>query len=231
MSTLHLVRVPMRLPPLLYFGAEQGIDDPDMGLGYLLHAWLTALFGEHAPQPFRYLERRNEVLGYARSDGAGLLERAQAFGHPLAWSALDAGGLASKPMPAAWHAGLRLRLDVLVCPVVRHGQDEKDAYLHALSRSHDEPPTRAAVYRQWLIERCGEALNIEQLELRGMQARTQLLRRARNGQNRLKTIERPQALFSADVTVADSDRFAELLARGVGRHRSFGFGMMLLAPA
>lgn len=230
MNAQHLVRLPIRLPPLLRFGAEHGIHDPDTGLGYVLHAWLMALFGEHAPRPFRYLERRNEVLGYTSSNGAALLEHAQAFGPPLAWSALDDGGVASKPMPTAWRAGLRLRMDVLVCPVVRHGQDEKDVYLHALDRSRDEPPARATVYRQWFIERCSEALNIEQLELRGMQARAQLLRRARNGQNRLKAIERPQALFAADATVANGERFAELLARGIGRHRSFGFGMMLLAP-
>jgi CRISPR system Cascade subunit CasE len=30
--------------------------------------------------------------------------------------------------------------------------------------------------------------------------------------------------------VVDADKFAALLARGVGRHRAFGYGMLLLSP-
>ena len=114
---------------------------------------------------------------------------------------------------------------------MRRDQDEKDAYLHALDRLGDAAPTRAEVYRDWFAERCAHALRLEQVEVRGMQARSPLLRRARNGQNRLKTVERPRVLFVADASINDDDRFAELLARGIGRHRTFGFGMILLAPS
>jgi CRISPR system Cascade subunit CasE len=43
-------------------------------------------------------------------------------------------------------------------------------------------------------------------------------------------VERPQALFGAEAVVVDGERFADLLARGIGRHRAFGFGMVLVAP-
>jgi len=33
------------------------------------------------------------------------------------------------------------------------------------------------------------------------------------------------------LQVRDSAAFAALLARGIGRHRAFGFGMLLLKPA
>ena len=33
------------------------------------------------------------------------------------------------------------------------------------------------------------------------------------------------------LTVTDSAAFAALLARGVGRHRAYGYGMLLLRPA
>jgi len=39
---------------------------------------------------------------------------------------------------------------------------------------------------------------------------------------------RPDATLSGVLTVTDGSRFARLLARGVGRHRAFGFGMLLL---
>ena len=58
-----------------------------------------------------------------------------------------------------------------------------------------------------------------------------LLRRARNDRVRLQLVQRPQALFVAEAAIAQPQRFGELLARGIGRHRAFGFGMVLLAPA
>ncbi|MEQ8964701.1 MAG: type I-E CRISPR-associated protein Cas6/Cse3/CasE [Azospirillaceae bacterium] len=41
----------------------------------------------------------------------------------------------------------------------------------------------------------------------------------------------PDAVFEGVLRVDDPAAFAALLARGVGRHRAFGFGMLLLAPA
>ena len=42
---------------------------------------------------------------------------------------------------------------------------------------------------------------------------------------------RPDVTFRGTLQVTDPDRFHALLARGVGRHRAFGFGMLLLRPA
>lgn len=230
MNSLHLLRIPVHAPRLLRFAKEHGINQEDETLGYILHAWFANLFGEWAPKPFRYLERRGEVLGYARVPAADLLTHAQSFSSPQAWAALDAEGVASKPMPVEWHDGQRLRLEVLACPVSRKDDEEKDVYLRALDRTGADAPPRAEVYRQWFASQWGEALSFQHVELIGMSARSRLLRRARNGGNRLRTVERPQALFGADAVVLDGTRFAERLARGIGRHRAFGFGMVLLAP-
>ena len=57
------------------------------------------------------------------------------------------------------------------------------------------------------------------------------LRQTHSGQNRShRGVERPDALFTGEITVADPEAFCRLLARGVGRHRAFGFGMLLLRP-
>ena len=42
--------------------------------------------------------------------------------------------------------------------------------------------------------------------------------------------EGPDALMRGVLTVTDGQAFAELLARGVGRHRTYGYGMLLLRP-
>lgn len=230
MSGLHLVRIPVVAPRLLRFAAEHGITQEEDGLGYTLHAWFAALFGEAAPKPFRYFERRHEVLGYSAHSAAELLERAQAFASPQAWAALDPAGVFSKPMPSAWRAGQRLHLEVLACPVSRKGDEEKDLYLRTLDRLGADAPPRGEVYRQWFASQWNGAVQLEEVELLGMAARTRLLRRARNGHSRLLVVERPQALFGANAVVQDGEQFAERLCRGIGRHRAFGFGMVLVAP-
>lgn len=42
---------------------------------------------------------------------------------------------------------------------------------------------------------------------------------------------KPEALAEAAVSIIDPATFTTALARGVGRHRAFGFGMLLLRPA
>lgn len=40
----------------------------------------------------------------------------------------------------------------------------------------------------------------------------------------------PNVLFKGVLTVTDADQFNALVARGIGRQRAFGFGMLLLRP-
>jgi CRISPR system Cascade subunit CasE len=58
--------------------------------------------------------------------------------------------------------------------------------------------------------------------------RTLTLRRDRL--RKLHAIEGPDVTFAGTLLVADSAAFAALLARGVGRHTTFGYGMLLLKP-
>jgi len=228
--SLHLVRVPVRPPQLLRFATVHGITQEEDGLGYTLHAWLAALFAEAAPKPFRYFERRQEVLAYARYEAEELRQRAQTFADPVAWAALQPDGLLSKPMPAEWRTGRRLNIEVLTCPVSRKDSEEKDIFLRALDRLGAAAPSRGETYRQWFLRQWDGAVQFERLDLLGIEARARLLRRARNGSSRLRVIERPQALFRGRAIIQDANRFATVLARGIGRHRAFGFGMVLLSP-
>ncbi|MCS6997389.1 MAG: type I-E CRISPR-associated protein Cas6/Cse3/CasE [Casimicrobiaceae bacterium] len=230
MNALHLVRIPVRLPELMRFARSQRIPFHDEDLGYTLHAWLVALFGAQAPKPFRFFERRSEVLGYARVTAESLKTHAQVFASPEAWAALEVDALASKPMPSSWHVGQRLRLEVLACPVSRKDDEEKDLFLRALETLGAAAPARSEVYRTWFVAQWHGVMELEHTELRGLQARVRMLRRAHRAEGRLRSVERPQALFSAQGVILDGVRFSECLARGIGRHRAFGLGMILLSP-
>ena len=97
-----------------------------------------------------------------------------------------------------------------------------------------EPASRAQVYVQWLLfqlKREGAAQAVpETLNLIGFR-RVLAVRQSRTGKDqRRQDVERPDALVSGELVVSDPDAFARLLARGIGRHRAFGFGMLLLRP-
>jgi len=235
--TLHMLRMDLDGAALIRFAAAQGLArHDDDGFGYTLHAWLTAMFGDLAPKPFYLQSARDKypatLLGYAQADQTRLMEHAVAFADPLALTVLRPDSLASKPMPSAWRAGQRLRLDVLACPMTRKDGIEKDVYLRALERLGEATPPRADVYRDWLKRQLQGAVELLDVRIDGL-ARVRMSRRAAapGGGRRFVQIERPQALFSALANIRDPAAFAQILRRGVGRHRAFGFGMLLLKPA
>lgn len=235
--SLYMLRMELDGAALMRFAAAQGLARvDDDGFGYILHAWLAAMFGELAPKPFHLQSARykhpSTLLGYTQADHTRLMEHASAFADPLALAVLRPDGLASKPMPSAWRAGQRLRLDVLACPMTRKDGIEKDVYLRALDRLGEATPSRAAVYRDWLKRQLEGAVEMLDVRIDGL-ARVRMTRRAAapGGGRRLIRIERPQALFSALADVRDPEAFAQALQRGIGRHRAFGYGMLLLKPA
>jgi CRISPR system Cascade subunit CasE len=234
MTALHLVSMTVEGPSLVRFASNQGLlKYRDDAQGYATHAWLAAMFGAYAPQPFRFFGRRNQILGYATADAATLTSYASTYAEPAAWAALRPDSLASKPMRQDWRVGERLQADVLVCPVSRKDGHEKDVFLRAIDRLGDQVSPRPEVYRQWMERQWGQAIDQERIELTGM-GRTRILRRTQRLQatigRAVREMDRPFAEFRTVFNVRDPAAFQALLARGIGRHRAFGFGMLLLSP-
>lgn len=237
---IHLVRMDLRREELIRFARHHNLlTSRDDDFGYVLHAWLKAMFAEVSPKPF-YLDTRHVVLyGYSGTDAETLVENARTFADPLAHRVLAEDSLAGKRMPQQWRIGKRLELHVRACPITRKGSTEKDAFLRALDRwiekgeNPDEKPVRAQIYREWFEGQIDpKILLLEHVAVEGMRARGAWLRRSRaTNPSGLRTIERPEAHFRAVVTIRDAEGFAKMLQRGIGRHRSFGFGMIRLMPA
>jgi CRISPR system Cascade subunit CasE len=85
---------------------------------------------------------------------------------------------------------------------------------------------REEIYRRWLTQ---------QLEKGGaacVNARLTAFRQIwivrRDNHRRACALRRPDAMVEGVLHVLDSDRFQRLLRHGIGRHRAFGFGMLLL---
>lgn len=213
---------------------KAGEDD-----GYAWHALLAACFGDLAPAPFRVAARRGrppQLLAYTDHEPAALEAAARDFADPLVLEALGlaGAGLAYKAMPT-FGEGRRLGFSVRVRPSVRIDRAgertrsaEIDAYVAALRNAPGEPPERGAVYAAWAREKLA-AGGAEVLDLRidGLD-RVPVLRR--DAGRALRRVEGHAASLAGVLHVAHATSFAALLARGVGRHRAFGYGMLLVSP-
>jgi CRISPR system Cascade subunit CasE len=214
-----------------------GIHDDD--LGYALHALLKANFGDLAPKPFALRlppQRDAELLAYSSEPGESLRERAAAVAEPAAMEAIGLNSLASKVMPIRWQVGARFGFEVRVRPMMRTDKDgnrersrEVDAFLVS-----PEGSNRGEVYAGWLRQRMAEGgAELDRAHLKAFRL-TRVSRRSMAKEDSPRALRHPMgpdATFTGLLAVRDPEAFAGLLARGIGRHRAFGFGMLLLRPA
>lgn len=247
---LHLVELQLDPRGLFPRGRREGADD-----GYRVHATLCALFGTACVQPFlldpgaQLGQGRSglQVLGYSRLNGEAL-SRAYAAAEAGSRRHLRPGTLRARPFPATWAVGRTVGFRVRVCPTVRlageverppspdHPQAgrlragaEVDAWLAAVWR--EDPRSREAVYLDWTRERLERGgASLDRGAVLGWRL-TEQYRREQEGDRPGSPRRRPEAVIEGVATVTDTVAFRELLARGLGRHRAFGFGMMLLMPA
>ncbi len=219
--------------------------------GYALHAAMNAILGSSAPKPFALLQRPGSVqlIGYtAQSEGAvqAALDMA-ATTDPGAAAALglhEAAGAVLKPMPVHWQPGQTLSFEVRVAPVVRSRAaaaasggryPEIDAAWHP-DFAGDFPGDRESAHTKWLAQELARGGAATMLTHRAVAfALTPMARRSQHsaegrGQRNNHQGLLPDLTVRGQLRVDDDLAFQALLARGLGRHRSFGFGCLLLAP-
>lgn len=248
-AELHMIQLRLDAAALGRLHVQAGLPPHHQDIGYLTHSLLASLFAGTAVQPFALQDetrRQLEVLGYSVSTAQELRGRADTFATPEAHQACDWASFASKPMPKAWEPGRRLGFAVRICPTVRiasaaevlgkNGEaqalaagTELDAWLHRRFLK-EEAVDREEVYVSWLAGRVRPAAELIEARLHSFR-RLRLVRRTRGQKRAAHVLERPDVLVRGTLAVLDSEAFIRLLGRGVGRHRSFGFGMLLLRPA
>lgn len=238
-QNLYMLRADLDFKALIRRGRRQGLPLRDVDLGYLVHSAADATFGPGTLRPFSVTEhtRCARVLAYTQQDEGMLRSNAQAFADPSDHAAWDWEGLAVKRMPDHFEQGRQLGFCLRACPVVRSmGWDgrpagrEIDVFLSTCARvGRDVTVDRQAVYVRWLsaqLERSGVSL------VRGAVDKFQLVRLLRRTQGTSRAshkLKRPSVTFQGVLEIQDEDGFSALLRRGVGRHRAFGFGMLLLS--
>jgi CRISPR system Cascade subunit CasE len=259
MSELHLVHLPVSSLALGTWAAvrrygmtswknkkrQRVISRFDEGRA--LHHLLTELFGKRAIHPFRAFwsadGKHLEVYGYSSCDAQSLKEIAREVGLPDALAVSEVSGIRSKQMPSEWNVGRRLAFETRVRPVSRLKDDlppfrtgaEIDTFLVQAMRRFPSPDTsgtgmlragrtREVVYTDWLADRLGDSV---QLCSGTRLSRFARVRVAREG----SSPEGPDAILRGEFVIKDATAFSNAVTNGVGRHKAYGYGMLLLRPA
>ena len=255
MSDLYLAEIYLSAPDLVRLGNAKGFPRTQTTQNYLVHAAMGELFGEHSPKPF-WIDpqsadtRQIRVLGYTDAPQEALLSHAEMFATPSRYKLLDKNNVLTKKMPSLMR-GLTLSFDTWAVPTIRKGSagsvespsgqtyswvegQEVDYFLDR-TWHEGEDVTRPDAYDRWVQH---------QFDVRDTGAKLQgptsisafkeeqMSRRSHDKTRIMKTLaRRPVAAFHGTVAVTDPAAFQNFLASGIGRHKTFGYGMMKLRAA
>lgn len=235
-------------PPLQMLRAEVPLRDFQRWMGarrlndvdHATHCLLVECFGEFAPKPFRLIMPRGGsvgvLYGYGTATAEVLCEQAAVNADPLQARIVPGATIDTKPMPSTWRVGRRLGFEARIRPIARRSTrggaagGERDAFQMeaALHLPGGMQRTREEVYAAWLSReldrRGGARLETETATLVSFR-RTRSTYRSGG-----RPTEGPDAIMRGSLTITDGSAFNDLLARGVGRHRTYGYGMLLLRP-
>ena len=237
-TALHMLRADISTRDFQRWMGIRRLQDPD----HAMHCLLVECFGDLTPKPFRLIFPRGGatgvLYGYGQAGAAALRETANICADPLQCRVIPPEGLDSKLMPTEWQVGKRLGFETRVRPIVRRSRNadsrpgsEWDAFLQEAIRhpKGSMKRSREEVYTDWLADqlerRGGARLEAQRTKLVSFQ-RTRAVRKPGSRHS-----EGPDAVMRGILTITDASTFADLLARGVGRHRAYGYGMLLLRPA
>ncbi len=208
--------------------------------GFAMHCLLTESFGpDLAPRPYRAILPRGQgrnvgtFYAYSTSTVEELREAAQSYACPLQSKVLPMSSIDGKKMPMSWPNGQRLGFEVLIRPTVRCARGtrtpgkERDAFQVVSERREEGAMSRNRedVYRDWLSRRLSpRGACLEDARLSSFQI-VPVVRKLGSPSS-----EGPDALIRGSLEVTDSEAFTEMIEHGVGRHRAYGYGMILLRP-
>lgn len=239
---VSMVKLELDQPAVMRLGRTKGLPMREVDLGYLIHCLLREVFGDKAPQPFDVRDqsgRTLEVLAYTTTAAEELRRHADTFAHPEQHAALNWKAFHQKPMPSEWPESLELGFETRVCPVVRAASDtehysqgsEVDAFLTRLAETEEDEEAlgREEVYREWLEDQLLRRGGVELLNSRMQSFSLRKLTRRTHGPGRkARVFTRPDTRMTGRFRIEEPEKFPNLLKTGVGRHRAFGFGMVLL---
>lgn len=236
--TLYLCQQKIDLTKLYHWAGHRKLMTRQFDDGYALHAFFGENLGNFAPKPFRLMQSTGSkyatLYGYSPHSAEQINQAAKETAEPEYQSI--ASDIIDKPMPDHWKEDRRLGFDIKIRPTTRSRNEdnrmvERDAFLSTVVNVVDNKDSnRQQVYIDWLDTRLNNngatIADKESVRMKHMQ----LTRVVRKRNDRAKSMG-PECVLQGELKITSSEAFKALLANGLGRHKSYGFGMLLLKPA
>lgn len=251
----HMINMWLDARRLMQLGRMLRLPLKQVGNNYLVHCALSELFQQQAPTPYCVEDQHCQITDYKNSNGRHihalcysevdwntLQNLARGFASPTVYEIIDWDRIDSKQMPDEYPKGMRLGFELRACPVIRKASDgpkwnkgqEIDAFLSRVWEI-DDPEVdvgRGETYINWLKRQLEIRGGAELLSAEMKRFSIERMSRRNHKPNRKVTIiQRPDVTLTGKLEVTGSDAFKELLKRGIGRHKSFGFGMLKIRRA
>ena len=230
MSNIYLMKAEIDLRNMARWAAEEKHSDPDR----TAHCLLIESFGpESTPKPFVIKTNLEDgtpmgtLLAYTQQSAAQLQEGAEKHQKLAHAAVLDPETIKTVPVLSQWTEGQSLRFEIRVRPTKRSSNrnggngNEQDFFLMSPGGS-----SREEVYCQWLAaqaRRHGALL----AEPENMTVTRMALRKVRR-QNNSGLHTAPDVTITGTARVANPDLMESAIAKGLGRHKGYGYGMLLL---
>ena len=231
--SLWMIRAEISIRDLMRWIGVRRLTDPD----HAMHCLLVETFGrEDSPGPFRAILPRNASVGtlhaYSTAPLSRLLDNQELYADPLQTRILARDMFSDKTMPESlWTEGRKMGFDVRVRPTRQvswpekgvNARSQRDAYANYMANYPGASVSRERIYAGWLAERFqrgGAMLEMDSVRLASF-------RQSRMHRQRLG----PDAVMRGNITVTDATKFRRLVLDGVGRHKTYGYGMILPRPA
>jgi CRISPR system Cascade subunit CasE len=244
--TYHFVSLTVKIPALLRHLREvkaHALARADEGV--LIKTAFAESFGEgNWPKPFVVRRRGHdgsyEILGYSKRSPEELASIYSPI--PSLAEAVPLSSIRGYPLTAP-AAGTELRFYTTICPMIRgysckekgiRGR-ERDAYTveteKAKAKGRD-PRERMQVYHDFLSDRM---MGVELLSAQPIGfSFTKVLRgkeRKHPEDDDTHRFAVPSVTFSGILRVTDPADFLQTITTGIGRQRTYGYGMILLGAA
>lgn len=225
---LYLAQATIKTNTLHKWMKTRRLEDLD----HAMHCLLRETLGAEAPKTFRLFHPTEDneatLYGYTNSPAPDLQQVAAATADPIQEEIMEHLGIRTKPMPDTWQTGQTLNFNIRARPIkqtARGGQkpgSERDVY----QREETDLP-REQIYEQWLSEKLNNtgAAQVQRLRITAYKQVDSQRKRNR------PRVSGPDVTFQGTFTIQDPLEFTALLSRGTGRHKAYGYGMILLRPA
>lgn len=219
-------------------------------VGYATHCALGELFGDEHPKPFvidRQQGRFVRILAYSDRSLETLREHAVTFSEPELFELCNWNQAFEKPMPNEWRKGRELGFQIVTIPVERDHyifpeegerylqlggskQKEVDAFLVHKMTKGTVFEDRETIYGRWLHRQFPDGSSeITSVRMSSFNF-VNLVRRTQGEKRKSMILKRPMVTLQGRLKILNPEEFGSVVRWGVGRHRAFGYGMLLLKP-